>query len=70
MSRSSVSGRPGRMSRRRTSGWENGSIPEVKDAIREAWLTPEGLRRQLEAAFRGEEVPTWPVVIFAENVAG
>jgi hypothetical protein len=47
-----------------------GSIPEVKDAIREAWLTPEGLRRQLEAAFRGEEVPTWPVVIFAENVAG
>jgi len=47
-----------------------GSIPEVKDAIREAWLSPEGLRRQLEAAFRGEEVPTWPVVILAENVAG
>jgi len=47
-----------------------GSIPEVKDAIREAWLTPEGLRRQLEAAFRGEEVTTWPVVISAENVAG
>jgi len=47
-----------------------GSIPEVKDAIREAWLSPEGLRRQLEAAFRGEEVSTWPVVILAENVAG
>jgi hypothetical protein len=47
-----------------------GSIPEVKDAIKEAWLSPEGLRRQLEAAFRGEEVPTWPVVILAENVAG
>lgn len=46
-----------------------GSIPEVKDAIREAWLSPEGLRRQLEAAFRGEEVPTWPVVILAKNVA-
>ena len=47
-----------------------GSIPEVKDAIREAWLSPEGLRRQLEAAFRGEEMPTWPVVILAEKVAG
>ena len=47
-----------------------GSIPEVKDAIRDDWLSPEGLRRQLEAAFRGEEVPTWPVVILAENVAG
>jgi hypothetical protein len=47
-----------------------GSIPEVKDAIREAWLSPEGLRRQLQAAFRGEGVPTWPVVILAENVAG
>jgi hypothetical protein len=46
-----------------------GSIPEVKDAIREAWLSPEGLRRQLKAAFRGEEVPTWPVVILAKNVA-
>jgi hypothetical protein len=47
-----------------------GSIPEVKDAIREAWLSPEGLKRQVEAASRGEEIPTWPVVILAENVAG
>jgi len=45
------------------------SIPEVKDAIREAWLSPEGLRRQVEAVSRGEEIPTWPVSILAEGVA-
>src|SRR5215204_3104428 len=44
-----------------------GSIPEVKDAIREAWLSPEGLKRQVEAASRGEEIPTWPVSILAEG---
>lgn len=44
-----------------------GSIPEVKDAIREAWLFPEGLKRQVEAASRGEEIPTWPVSILAEG---
>jgi hypothetical protein len=43
------------------------SIPKVKDAITEAWLSPEGLRRQIEAASRGEEIPTWPVLILAEN---
>ena len=43
------------------------SIPEVKDAIIEAWLSLEGLRRQVEAASRGEEVPTWPVSILAEG---
>jgi hypothetical protein len=45
------------------------SIPEVKDAIREAWLYPEGLARQVEAASRGEEVPTWPVSILVEDRA-
>jgi hypothetical protein len=42
------------------------SIPEVKDAVQEAWLVPEGLKRQLEAASRGDEIPTWPVL----NVCG
>ena len=46
------------------------SIPEVKDAIREAWLSLEGLGRQLEAASRGEVIPTWPVSILAENASG
>jgi hypothetical protein len=45
------------------------SIPEVKDAIREAWLYPEGLARQVEAASRGEEVLTWPVSILVEDRA-
>jgi hypothetical protein len=43
------------------------SIPEVKEAIREAWLCPEGLARQLEAVSRGELIPTWLVSILAEN---
>jgi len=43
------------------------SIPEVKDAIKEAWLSLEGLKRQLEAASRGLEIPTWPVLILAEE---
>jgi hypothetical protein len=47
-----------------------GSIPEVEDAIREAWLLPEGLRRQLEAASCGEAIPTWPVLILAEGAKG
>lgn len=45
-----------------------GSIPEVKHAVRDAWLSLEGLKRQVEAAFRGEEVPTWPVLILAESM--
>ena len=43
------------------------SIPEVKDAIREAWLSLGGLKRQVEAASRGEAIPVWPVSILAEN---
>jgi hypothetical protein len=45
------------------------SIPEVKEAIREAWLYPEGLSRQVEAASRGEVIPTWPVSILVEDSA-
>ena len=45
------------------------SIPEVKDAIREAWLSVEGLRRQMEAAFRGGAMPTWPVFVLVESGA-
>ena len=44
------------------------SIPEVKDAIKEAWLSLEGLKDQLEAASRGEEFPTWPILILAEEI--
>ena len=43
------------------------SIPEAKDAITKAWLTLERLERQLEAASRGLEIPTWPVLILAEE---
>jgi len=42
------------------------TIPEVKDAKREAWLSLKGIQRQLEAVSRGEEIPTWSVLIFAE----
>jgi hypothetical protein len=38
------------------------SIPEVRDAVRNAWLSQRGLERQLEAAARGEALPTWPVL--------
>jgi len=43
------------------------SIPEVKEAIKRAWLSLEVLKRQLEAASRGLEIPTWPVLILAEE---
>ena len=42
------------------------SIPEVKEAIREAWLSLEGLGRQMEAASRGKVMPTWPVFVLVE----
>jgi hypothetical protein len=45
------------------------SIPQVKDAIREAWLFLEGLRRQVEAASRGEAMPTWPVYVLFDGGA-
>src|SRR5215212_3215698 len=36
------------------------SIPEVGDAVRDAWLSPRGLERQIAAVARGEDLPTWP----------
>jgi hypothetical protein len=42
------------------------SIPEVKDAIRKAWLHERGLERQIAAARAKQEIPTWPVLIQRE----
>ncbi len=42
------------------------SIPEVMDAVREAWLSPPGLERQIAAIARGGDLPTWPVLVQRE----
>ena len=42
------------------------SIPEVKDAVRDAWLSLRGLEMQVEAAARGEDLPTWPLLIYSQ----
>jgi hypothetical protein len=42
------------------------SIPEVKDAVRYAWLSLRGLERQLDAAARGEGVPTWQLLVYSQ----
>ena len=42
------------------------SIPEVRDAVREAWLSPPGLERLIAAVARGGELPTWPVLVQRE----
>jgi hypothetical protein len=42
------------------------SIPEVRDAVRDAWLSPWGLERQIAAIARGEDPPTWPVLVQRE----
>jgi hypothetical protein len=34
------------------------TIPEVRDAVRDAWLSLRGLERQVEAVGRGEPLPT------------
>ncbi|HET7480634.1 MAG TPA: hypothetical protein VFJ72_14095 [Rubrobacteraceae bacterium] len=39
------------------------SIPRVEEAVLRAWLSPNGLRRQVGAAMRGGEIPLWPVLI-------
>ena len=41
-------------------------IPEVKDAVRDAWLSLRGLERQVEAAARGEDLPTWPLLVYSQ----
>lgn len=42
------------------------TIPEAREAVRKAWLSVNGLKRQIEAAARGEEIPVWPVLIQRE----
>jgi hypothetical protein len=42
------------------------SIPEVKDAVRDAWLSLRGLERQVEAAARREDLPTWPLLVYPQ----
>jgi hypothetical protein len=42
------------------------SIPEVKDGVRDAWLSLRGLERQVDAAARGEDVPTWPLLVYSQ----
>ena len=39
------------------------TIPEVKDAVRDAWLTQRGLERQVDAVAQGEDPPTWPLLV-------
>lgn len=46
------------------------SIPEVRAAIRDAWLSLEGLERQIKAVARGEDLPTWPVLVQRELYPG
>jgi hypothetical protein len=43
------------------------SIPEVKDAVRDAWLSLRGLERQLDAAAQGEDPPTWPLLVYPQD---
>lgn len=42
------------------------SIPSVEEAVLRAWLSMEGLKRQVEAAIRSDEIPLWPVLIQRE----
>lgn len=42
------------------------SIPRVEEAVLRAWLSIDGLKRQVEAAIRGGEIPLWPVLIQRE----
>lgn len=43
-----------------------GSLPEVLLAVRQAWLSEEGLRRQAATTAGGGEIPTWPVLVQRE----
>lgn len=42
------------------------SIPEVRDAVQDAWLSQPGLERQIAAVARGGDLPTWPVLVQRE----
>lgn len=46
--------------------WQNlSTVPDVRDAIREAWLSEAGLDRQVRAA-PCVDPPTWPVLVQRE----
>lgn len=42
------------------------NIPDVRDAVREAWLSAAGIERQVRAAATSGSLPTWPVLIQRE----
>jgi Pyruvate phosphate dikinase, AMP/ATP-binding domain len=42
------------------------TIPDVVAAVREAWLSADGLKWQIERASVGEDIPTWPVLVQRE----
>ena len=42
------------------------TIPHVIAAVREAWLSADGLKWQIERACVGEDIPTWPVLVQRE----
>ncbi len=42
------------------------TLPAARDAVRKAWLSVNGLMRQIGAASRGEKIPTWSVLIQRE----
>jgi hypothetical protein len=42
------------------------TIPEVKDAVRDAWLTQRGLERQVDAEAQGEDVLTWLLLVYSQ----
>jgi hypothetical protein len=42
------------------------SIPEVKDAVRDAWLTLGELERQVDAVAQGEDPPTWLLLVYPQ----
>ncbi len=42
------------------------SIPRVEEAVLRAWISTNGLKRQVEATIQGGEIPLWPVLIQRE----
>lgn len=43
-----------------------GSIPQAQEAVVKAWLSVDGLKRQIRAAGSGEQLPTWAVLVQRE----
>lgn len=46
------------------------SIPKVRAAVRDAWLSLEGLEQQIEVLARGGDLLTWPVLVQRELYPG